>query len=223
MYMPAHFDKRELGALHDAIDAAPLGALVAMGAAGLEANHVPFELQRERGAFGTLLCHVARANDLWRVAQAASSGAARLDALVIFQGPSAYVSPNWYPSKAQTHKVVPTYNYIAVHAHGRIVVHDDAQWLRGLLARLTRRFEAAASPEPWKMGDAPREFIDEQLRHIVGIEIEVTRLEGKWKMSQNRPAEDRAGVMANLRAAGGEVGRAVADAIALEEGPSRKP
>ena len=190
MYTPEHFIETDLATLHQAMVDWPLGALIVAGAAGLQANHVPFELDPSKGTLGTLRCHVARMNDVWR--------SPNTECLVIFQGPSAYVSPNLYESKKEHGKVVPTYNYFAVHAHGRLAIHDDARWLRGLVGRLTRRFEANQI-EPWKMGDAPQAYIDELLPQIVGIEIEIARLEGKWKMSQNRPEADRAGVVAGLR------------------------
>ena len=189
MYIPEHFAETDVATLHEFIHQAPLGALVVCGEAGLEANHVPFELGRSCGELGTLRCHVARANGVWRNGNA--------ECLVIFQGPSAYVSPNLYQSKKEHGKVVPTYNYVAVHAHGRMTIHEDENWLRGLLGRLTRRFEERQAA-PWKMGDAPQEYIERLLPRIVGIEIAATRLEGKWKMSQNQSAADRAGVVAGM-------------------------
>ena len=140
-----------------------------------------------------LRAHVARANPVWQEA------AANPDALVIFQGPAAYISPTWYPSKHDTHRQVPTYNYMVVHAHGRIVVRDDEAFVRGLVARLTRKMEAG-EPVPWKMGDAPADFITQMLGAIVGIEIEVTRLVGKWKLGQNKAAADRRGAAETLLA-----------------------
>ncbi|MBK4736648.1 FMN-binding negative transcriptional regulator [Noviherbaspirillum pedocola] len=197
MYLPAHFEETELAAMHALMRAHPLGTLVLHGSAGLVADHLPFLLDTEGGGPGILLAHVARANALWRDALAGQGGA-----MVLFQGPSAYVSPNFYPSKAETHRVVPTYNYSAVHAWGRITVRDDARWLRGLLARLTRRFEAdgqAQTLQPWRIGDAPADFIEAQLQKIVGIEIAIERMEGKVKMSQNRSDTDRRGVIEGLR------------------------
>jgi len=201
LYTPAHFAETDLATLHQAIESSPLGALVVSTPEGIEANHVPFELDRTTGPFGTLRCHVARNNNAWRNANA--------ECLVIFQGPSAYISPNLYESKKEHGKVVPTYNYVAVHAHGRMAIHDDEKWLRGLLGRLTRHFEANQT-QPWKMGDAPGEYIEQRLKEIVGIEIEMARLEGKWKMSQNRPEADRASVVAALRESTEPVEREVA-------------
>ncbi len=189
MYNPEHFAETDIATLQAFLDSCPLGAFVVCGEAGLEANHVPFELDRSVGALGTLRCHVARANGVWRNPNA--------ECLVIFPGPSAYISPNLYESKKEHGKVVPTYNYVAVHAHGRMTIHEDAKWLRGLLGRLIKRFEAS-QPAPWTMGDAPQEYIDAMLSQIVGIEIVITRLEGKWKMSQNRPQADQAGVVEGL-------------------------
>jgi transcriptional regulator len=201
MYIPAHFAETDVAALHRAIVEWPLGAMIVATPSGMVANHVPFELDSTKGAFGTLRCHVARNNDVWRHPNA--------ECLVIFAGPSAYISPNLYPTKKEHGKVVPTYNYAVVHAHGRLAIHDDVKWLRGLVGRLTNRFEASQT-DPWKMGDAPREYIDEQLEQIVGIEIEIARLEGKWKMSQNRPAIDKASVVTGLKQSASEADREVA-------------
>ena len=209
MYNPAHFAETDVATLHQAIDDAPLGALVVATGAGLVANHVPFELDRRVGELGTLRCHVARANDIWHHAKA--------ECLVIFQGPSAYISPNFYESKKEHGKVVPTYNYAVVHAHGRLAIHDEEKWLRGLVGRLTKRFEASQS-KPWTMGDAPALYIEERLKEIVGIEIAITRLEGKWKMSQNRREADRAGVAEKLGHSSNEADREVAAIVRKRAG-----
>lgn len=208
MYVPAHFEENRPDTLRQLIERHPLGTLVNVGENGLDANHVPFEFDAAAGPHGTLRTHVARANPLWREA------AGQPEALVIFQGPSAYISPNWYPSKHEAHRLVPTYNYMVVHAHGRMVIREDEAFLRGLVARLTRRMEAqAGEARPWRMGEAPPEFIAQLLGHIVGIEIEVTRLIGKWKLSQNRDARDRLGAIAALEALGDDESRAVAAAM----------
>ena len=204
VYTPEHFAEKDLATLHQAIDEWPLAALVVVGDAGLEANHVPFELDRSAGPFGTLRCHVARNNSIWHCANS--------ECLVIFQGPNAYISPNLYVSKKEHGRVVPTYNYVAVHAHGRLIVHDDVKWLRGLLGRLTRRFEATQSA-PWRMGDAPPEYIEALLKQVVGIEIEIGRLEGKWKMSQNQSKDDRAGVVAGMSPSASAADREVANIV----------
>ena len=183
MYLPAHFEENRREVLDALIVAEPFGTLVTHGPNGLDANHLPFEYDPARGPFGTLRAHVARANPVWREAAAAPG------ALVIFQGPSAYISPTWYPSKHETHRQVPTWNYIVVHAHGRIAVRDDEAFVRGLVARLTRSMEAG-EPVPWKMGDAPADYLAQMLGAIVGIEIEVTKLTGKWKLGQNKSPAD---------------------------------
>jgi transcriptional regulator len=206
MYMPAHFEEQRTAELHRLIDDYPLGTLVTVGPHGLDANHVPFEFDPASGAHGTLRAHVARANPVWREADE------RPDALVIFQGPSAYISPNWYPGKHAAHRQVPTYNYMVVHAHGRIVVRDDERFLRGLVARLTRKMEAG-EPAPWKMGDAPEDFISQMLGAIVGIEIEVTRLVGKWKLGQNKELADRQGALDALRERGSDAQVGVSEAM----------
>lgn len=206
MYVPAHFEENRPEVLQALIADQPLGALVTVGPQGLDANHVPFEFDATRGPHGTLRAHVARANPVWQEAAAAP------DALVIFQGPAAYVSPTWYPSKQATHRQVPTYNYMVVHAHGRIVVHDDESFLRGLVARLTRKMEAGEA-QPWKMGDAPPDYIQQMLGAIVGIEIEVTRIVGKWKLSQNKEAADRRGASDTLLARESDAQQAVGQAM----------
>jgi len=191
MYVPAHFAEQRLEILAQLIHERPLGTLVTLSSTGLNANHLPFELAPEPMPSGTLRGHVARANPVWR------DFVEEIDALVIFHGPSTYVSPAWYPTKDSTGEVVPTYNYLAVHAYGPLRVIDDAAWLRALVGRLTDRFEAQRA-QPWQVGDAPADFIDKQLQAIVGIEIPVAKLLGKWKVSQNRPAIDRAGVVREL-------------------------
>jgi transcriptional regulator len=206
MYVPAHFEENRPEVLHQLIVDQPFGTLVTTGPNGLDANHLPFEFTAGEGPLGTLRAHVARANPVWQEV------AENPDTLVIFQGPAAYISPTWYPSKHETHRQVPTYNYMVVHAHGKIVVHEEEAFLRGLVARLTRTMEAN-EPKPWKMGDAPADYISQMLGAIVGIEIEVTRLVGKWKLSQNKEARDRRGAAEGLLAGGSEVQEAVAEAM----------
>lgn len=195
MYIPQHFAVTRPEALQRIMREHPLGMLVTHGAGGLDADHIPFEFDPDHGPHGRLLAHVARANDLWRRCPTGTP------VMVVFRGAEAYVSPNWYPSKHEAHRQVPTWNYEVVHAHGVMTVHDDERFLRGLLARLTRRYEAA-EPRPWKMGDSAPDFIDGLLRHIVGIEIAITSLVGKAKLSQNKEARDREGVAARLAALG---------------------
>jgi len=206
MYVPAHFEENRREVLDALIAAQPFGTIVTNGSNGLDANHVPFEFEPALGPFGTLRAHVARANPLWQEAAAAP------ETLVIFQGPTAYISPTWYPSKAETHRAVPTWNYIVVHAHGRIVVHDDENYVRGLVARLTRKMEAGESA-PWKMGDAPADYLTQMLGAIVGLEIEVTKLVGKWKLSQNRTQADILGAANTLGARETDEQRAVSQAM----------
>lgn len=186
MYNPAHFTESRPGELHRIIRAHPLGVLCTAGPQGLDANHLPFHLLDDN----TLIAHVARANPLWQTVPSGS------EALVVFRGAEGYVSPSWYPSKQATHRAVPTWNYEVVHAHGVLTVRDDEKFVRGVVARLTRTHEAG-QPQPWKMGDAPADYLDQMLRAIVGIELRITRLEGKRKLSQNRDAADHDGVMAH--------------------------
>jgi transcriptional regulator len=192
VYLPEHFAETRLEELHRIVRAHPLGMLVTQTASGLDANHIPFELDPGRGPFGTLQGHVARANPLWREVP---EGAV---VLVVFRGAHGYVSPNWYPSKHETHRSVPTWNYEVVHAHGRIRLIDDVKFVGGVVARLTRTHEAA-EPHPWKMADAPLDYIEQMLSMVVGIEIEVTSLVGKRKLSQNRNVRDFEGVVAALQ------------------------
>ena len=195
MYLPKHFEETRVDVLRGLIREHPLGALVTLTPEGLDANHLPFELDPDPAPFGTLRGHVARANPLWR------EPAGDVDALVIFQGPGTYISPAWYSTKQETGRVVPTWNYAVVHAHGPLRVIDDRAWLRDFVTRLTNRHESGRS-DPWHVTDAPAEYIDQMLGAIIGLEIPLTRLRGKWKMSQNRPAQDRAGVVDALTRAG---------------------
>jgi transcriptional regulator len=196
VYLPQHFEPARLEELHRLIEANPLGAWVVNGPAGLDANHLPFHLDLNPTR---LLAHVARANTVWRDVKDGDQ------TLVIFRGEQAYVSPNWYPSKHELHRQVPTWNYRVVHAHGRVAIRDDEKFVRGVVARLTRTHEGrAGDQQPWKMGDSSPEYIDEMLAKIVGIEIEVTRLVGKWKLSQNREARDRVNAAEVLRKRGEE-------------------
>ena len=190
MYLPPHFEQHDPAALHALMREHPLAALVSSGPDGPTADHLPLQFDATAGEHGTLLGHVARANPLWRVA-------AGQPVLALFRGPQAYVSPSWYPAKAATHKVVPTWNYAVVHAHGVLEAVDDAPWLRRLVGRLTEQHEAAR-PAPWSVDDAPADYVQQLLRAIVGIRIPVVRLVGKWKVSQNRSAADRLGVADGL-------------------------
>jgi transcriptional regulator len=193
MYLPSHFEEARQDVLHDFMRTHPFALLVTQGEPGLDANAVPFLLDAHRGPLGTLRAHVARANPVWQDARRDA------DSLVVFQGPQAYVSPAWYATKAQTGKVVPTWNYLMVEARGRLRIHDDADWVRQLVGELTTVHEAARDT-PWSVTDAPAHYIDTMLRAIVGIELELTSLRGKWKASQNRSAADRDGVAKGLSA-----------------------
>ena len=180
----------------------PLATLVIAHEDALHANHVPLFLDPDRGPNGTLVGHVARANGVWPLLPQT--------AVAVFHGPQAYVSPSWYPSKALDGKQVPTWNYTAVHAHGRLSAFDDPERLRAVLETLTEQHEAHR-PAPWRISDAPPDYIDKLLRAIVGIELAVDRWEGLWKMSQNRTDTDRVGVVQGLRAEGTPAANAVVD------------
>ena len=194
MYLPAHFEEKRPEVLHALLRTHPLGLLVTLNAAGeLQANSLPFVLDADpAGGPGILRAHVARANPLWREA------AAQTESLVIFQGPQAYISPSFYPSKAEHGKVVPTWNYVMVQARGRLRAIEDATWLHAFVTRLTDRHESKRA-RPWAVSDAPADYIQTMLGAIVGIEIVLTALTGKWKVSENRSAADRAGVVQGLR------------------------
>ena len=198
MYVPAHFEESRTEALHDLIAQNPFGSLVTHGKSGLDANHIPFLLLPEEGKLGTLHAHVARANPVW---QDVADGD---EVMVIFRAGDAYISPTWYPSKHEAHKQVPTWNYRVAHAHGRITVRDDERFVRGVVARLTRTHEAS-QPTPWKMSDAPADYTDALLKMIVGIEIEITRIEGKLKLSQNKERRDIVGAGEALKTNGERV------------------
>jgi transcriptional regulator len=191
VYVPTLFKEDRVEILHDAIRRAGLATLVTLSADGLIASHVPMLLDPEPAPNGTLVGHLARPNPQARGAVG--------EALVIFQGSDAYITPSWYATKRQNGKVVPTWNYVAIHAYGTIEFFNDPERLRDVVTRLTERQESARA-EPWAVTDAPPDFIDGMLRGIVGFALPISRLEGKWKMSQNRPAEDRAGVVDGLRA-----------------------
>ena len=195
MYVPEHFEETRPEVLHRLITQHPLGVLVTYGSGGLDANHLPFELEVREGALGVLHTHVARANAVCRELRSGD------EVLVVFRGPDAYISPNWYPSKHEQHRQVPTWNYIVAHAHGRATVRDDERYLRGLVGRLTKRHEAS-QPRPWRMGDSPQEFIQQMMASIVGIEVAIERLVGKSKLSQNKERRDAEGAVQGLKSLG---------------------
>ena len=188
MYLPSHFDDNRAEELKRLLEHYPLGALVVNGPHGLDANHVPFEMVTGADGALSLHAHVARANPMW---QEVPSGA---QVLVIFRGGDAYVSPNWYPSKHELHRQVPTWNYQVVHVHGTITIHDDVRFVRGVVARLTRRHEArAGNDRPWRMTDSEPAYIEDMLTKIVGIEVVPERIVVKSKLSQNKEDRDRIG------------------------------
>jgi transcriptional regulator len=195
MYIQELFEERDPAVMHALIAANPLGMWVTEFDGQLVVNHIPFIVDSTRGSFGTLVGHVARANTVWRELST------RLESVVVFQGPQTYITPSWYPGKLEHGKVVPTWNYAVVHAHGTPRVIEDPKWLRAHVTSLTTIHEAQRET-PWHVSDAPERFIDTLLSGIVGIEIPIARLVGKWKMSQNRSPEDRSGVIAGLAKSG---------------------
>jgi transcriptional regulator len=188
MYVPEDFREQDAATIAAIIGLNPLGALVTVQNGALVADHIPFLFDNARNR---LLAHVARANPLWRLADRSQ------DALVIFQGGDRYVTPSWYPSKSRTGKVAPTWNYEVVHVYGRLVAHDDELSAREVVEKLTREHEERR-PAPWAVGDAPEDYVSRLLKAIVAIHIDITRIEAKRKLSQNRSPEDRAGVIAGL-------------------------
>lgn len=204
MYLPAHFAEQRIEVLHQLIHAHPLGTLVTLEPQGLNANHLPFQISAptDTAPFGSLRAHIARNNPLWQNLDTTT------EALVVFQGPQAYITPSWYEEKALSGKVVPTYNYAVVHAHGPLRLIDDPKWLFSLLQSLTKRHEASQNT-PWKIEDAPEDYLKKMLSAIIGIEIPLSRISGKWKVSQNRPALDSRNIATGLRASG------EADAMAM--------
>lgn len=209
MYVPAHFAEQRLEVLQQLMHEHPLGSLVTLEPGGLNACHIPFEIApaSAEAPHGTLRAHIARNNPLWRNASAA------IDALVIFQGPQAYITPSWYQEKQASGKVVPTYNYATVHAYGPLHIVDDAAWLHALLERLSQRHEATRA-RPWQLGDAPPDYIEKLLSAIIGIEIPLRRVSGSWKVSQNRSGVDRTTIAAGLRALGDADSVAMANLVA---------
>jgi len=194
MYLPKHFAENNVAEMHALMRAHPLATLVSDGPDGLNANHIPL-LLADSAPWGKLQGHVARANPLWKDGQVAG------EVLVIFQGHESYISPSGYATKAEHGKVVPTWNYTAVHAWGRLRVIDDPAWISAQISALTAVHEAAL-PQPWAVTDAPPDYIEKMLGAIVGIEIDITRLLGKWKVSQNQPAANQASLIAALDKAG---------------------
>ncbi len=211
MYIPKHFEEHDTGVLHALIEAHPFGAWVTQAEGSLRVNHLPFLIDRTRGEFGTLLGHVARANPVWR------EFSRDAESVVIFQGPNGYVTPSWYPSKRAHGKVVPTWNYAVVHVHGMPRIVEDRDRLLALVTALTNRHESVRA-DPWQVSDAPPDFVDSMLKAIVGIEMPVAKLVGKWKTSQNRPMEDRHGVIAGLQQRADPDAREMAEMIRRHAG-----
>lgn len=203
MYLPTSFRQSDLAELHAQIRANPFALLASAGSGGVQASHLPLLLKPEEGEFGTLYGHFARGNPHWRELQGGG------EALAVFSGPDAYVSPGWYPSKAEHGKVVPTWNYIAVHARGPVELIEEPERLLQIVSDLSDRHEATR-PQPWSVSDAPREYLDAMLRAIVGFALPIRSLEGKWKLSQNRSAVDQAGVRYGLSASADPREQAVA-------------
>jgi transcriptional regulator len=193
MYIPRANEEKRIPVLHQLIRAEPLAVLVTMGTGGLFASHLPMVLEEGGSEFGTLRGHVARANRQWHDLDRS------VEALAIFSGPQHYITPSWYPGKEEDGRQVPTWNYVVVHAYGSLQVIEDADWLKTHLEQLTAQSEAGA-PTPWKVSDAPADSIRSQMKGIVGFELPVSRLEGKWKVSQNRTERDRRGVIEGLEA-----------------------
>ena len=211
MYLPSHFAETRVDVMHDLIRAYPFGTLVVLTPGGLEANHIPFEVSSEPAPFGILRGHLARANPVWK------NFSAQVDALVVFQGAHAYISPSWYESKKEHGKVVPTWNYAVVHASGPLRVIDDRAWVRRFVEQLTDRHEAHRS-DPWKVTDAPTDFVDTMTNAIVGIEVPIMQLAGKWKVSQNRPQKDRTGVVQGLQQNRTDDNASMADLVGQKQG-----
>ena len=212
MYIPRSYAESDLGVLFDFVEAHPFGALVTASGDGLFATHLPFVVHRTRGAHGTIEAHVARANPHHE--RTIIGG----EALLIVSGPDAYVTPSWYATKTEHGKVVPTWNYVAVHVYGALRFIDDDAFLERHLTELVDRHERGR-PEPWAITDAPPAFVSQSRRAIVGVELTITRVEGKWKMSQNRSAADVDGVVRGLGASDDARERAVAATVDARRPP----
>ena len=193
MYLPSHFQIRNTHELHRIIQTHPLGILITQHD-GLDANHLPFLLDNSLGHLGTLTAHIARANPLTAIPNGS-------DVLVVFRGEHGYITPSSYPSKQETHRQVPTWNYEVVHAHGKLTLRDDAKFVRSVMGKLTK-FHETKEASPWKMSDAPADYLEAMVQAVVGIEITLTHLEGKAKLSQNKDRKDQQGVVDALHAKG---------------------
>ncbi len=213
MYLPAHFRESRADEMQRLIAAHPFGIFVTRSADGLDADHLPFAFDAGGGEHGILTSHVARANPVWEQCRDGD------EVLVIFRGPEGYISPNWYPSKHETHRQVPTWNYQVVHALGTLHIHHDEKFLRSIVGRLTRTHEECNGEErPWRMADAPRDYMDAMLAAIVGLEIRITRLEGKSKLGQNKEERDRENVARTLQERGdADLADAMARSLAADK------
>lgn len=206
MYIPKYFAEPSVDVLHQLIRRHPLATLVTLSPSGLNANHIPLHLSSEPSPFGTLRGHISRANSNLNDIND------DIEALAIFHGPDAYITPSWYPTKAETGKVVPTWNYAVAHAYGKLRIVEDQTWLHDHLKEFTAHNEAAFST-PWQLDDAPPDHIEKMIAAVVGIEMVITRLVGKWKTSQNQSAQNQAGVVRGLRARGGANAQEMADLV----------
>ena len=198
MYTPSHFKQEDLASIHELIERVGFASIITVTAEGLTATHAPVLFDATRGEHGVLRGHVARANAQWK------SSLPSHQAMAIFAGANGYVSPNWYASKREHGKVVPTWNYVAVHAHGNIEFSEDRDLLLDIVTRLTEKHEQA-SERPWKVSDAPADYIEAMLKAIVAFELHITRIEASWKLSQNKTDADREGVLAGMEERGSEV------------------
>ncbi|MEO8500359.1 MAG: FMN-binding negative transcriptional regulator [Vicinamibacteria bacterium] len=210
MYTPKHFEEPRIEILHELMRNRSLATLIAVGSRGLVANHLPLYLDRASAPLGVLRGHVSRSNPVWKDFDPT------VEALAVFSGPDAYITPSWYATKRETGQAVPTWNYVVAHAYGPMRAIEDPAWLRAHVEELTRHNEEGRA-EPWKVEDAPPEYIARLLAGIVGLEIKLSRIEGKWKVSQNQPEANRHGVIAGLEASGDAEAIAVA-ALVRERG-----
>lgn len=206
MYIPKQFEELRADVIHELIRTYPLATLVTLSSSGLNANHIPLQLSESPAPLGALQGHVARVNPIL------NDLGKNTEALAVFHGPNAYISPSWYATKNETGKVVPTWNYAVVHVYGHLRVVDDALWLRAQLEALTAHNEASFS-QPWAVADAPQEFTEKLMSHIVGIEMIISRWSGKWKVSQNQPQQNQISVVEALKASGGRNAAAVAELV----------
>ena len=209
MYLPSHFEERDIEKLQSAVELHPLATWIVASSQQLAINHIPFLLDKDRGQYGTLAGHVARTNSVWKLLANNHQCAA------VFQGEQSYVSPSWYPSKHEHHRAVPTWNYVVVHAHGVARAIEDRDWLLQLVTRLSDKHEAD-QPTPWHVSQAPADYLEKMLEAIVGIEIPIDKLVGKFKLSQNRSRDDQHGIVAGLHQAGDT------DSVAMAELMKRK-